>query len=210
MLRSTVVLFYGRKFDNLCWWIGHKSAYIVSILFVWLICLFYRHRWHTMTGDNVFQMSREKNKATWKREDMVAMKDKKDPTNKRACGFTPTKEKYTEDKLWTLLKKYDKQKALMSASIGKTDYGKFSGPNGEEMLEGEGLVAGHAYSLIAAMEVTNTLRIKIAGDVKLGTNISGTATKHRLIHLRNPWGTFEWKGDWSDKRYVPGMTLHVC
>jgi hypothetical protein len=62
--------------------------------------------WQSMTGDNVFQMSRNPD-PTWYREDMVAVKDKKD---KRACGFRKTKEVYTEKNLWTLLKKYDKQK----------------------------------------------------------------------------------------------------
>eukprot|EP00591_Stephanopyxis_turris_P006129 CAMPEP_0195522422 /NCGR_PEP_ID=MMETSP0794_2-20130614/20596_1 /TAXON_ID=515487 /ORGANISM="Stephanopyxis turris, Strain CCMP 815" /LENGTH=415 /DNA_ID=CAMNT_0040652179 /DNA_START=282 /DNA_END=1529 /DNA_ORIENTATION=+ len=140
--------------------------------------------WLSMTGDNVFQMSRKPDN-TWFREDMVAIEDAKD---KRACGFRKTNEVYSNENLWTLLKKYDKQKALMSGSIGKTDYGKFSGPNGEQLLEGEGLVAGHAYSLIAAIEVTDGPRIG-----------GGKKEKFRLLQLRNPWGTFEWKGDWSDK-----------
>lgn len=137
--------------------------------------------WHSMTGDNVFQMSRNKD-PTWYREDMVAIKDKKD---KRACGFRKTKEVYSEKDLWTLLKKYDKQKALLSASIGKMDYRKTDGPSGEQMLEREGLVAGHAYSVIQAREVTE--------------GVLGSGPKIQLINLRNPWGTFEWKGAWSDK-----------
>ena len=99
----------------------------------------------------VFQMSLVSGKNTgWKREDMVAIQDKKD---KRACGFRTTDELYTNDQLWTLLKKYDYQQALMSASIGKSDTRKSDGPAGEQMLEKEGLVAGHAYSLIQAREV---------------------------------------------------------
>ena len=85
--------------------------------------------WHSFTGDNVFQMSKKPDKNHWKREDMVAINDKKD---KRACGFTKTKEAYSDAQLWTLLKKYDKQKALMSASIGKMDYREDDGPSGEQ------------------------------------------------------------------------------
>lgn len=135
--------------------------------------------WLSMTGDKVFQMSlvepdKKSKQVRWKREDMVALKDKKD---RRACGFKATKEMYTIEQLWTLMKKYDKQKALMSASIGKTEYGKTNGPSGEQMLDKEGLVAGHAYSVIQARQVKD----------------------FRLVQLRNPWGTFEWKGTWSDK-----------
>lgn len=137
--------------------------------------------WQSMTGDRVFQMSLveepdKKNRHVhyWKREDMVALKDKKD---RRACGFRATKETYNVDQLWTLMKKYDKQKALMSSSIGKTEYRKTDGPAGEQMLEKEGLMAGHAYSIIQARQVN----------------------EFRLVQLRNPWGTFEWKGAWSDK-----------
>lgn len=47
--------------------------------------------------------------------------------------------------------------------------------NGGPDEEG-GLVPGHAYSIISAKE----------------------ALGHRLIQIRNPWGNFEWDGDWSD------------
>ena len=43
-----------------------------------------------------------------------------------------------------------------------------------------GIVSGHAYSILDAREV-NTI---------LG--------KERLLQIRNPWGKFEWKGDWGD------------
>lgn len=135
--------------------------------------------WHSFTGDNVFQMSKKDNH--WVREDMVAIKD---PTDKRACGFKKTKEKYSDEQLWTLLKKYDRQKALMSASIGKMDYRDTDGPSGEQMLQTEGLVAGHAYSVIQAREVHD--------------GVMGSGPSYKLMQLRNPWGTFEWKGAWAD------------
>lgn len=136
--------------------------------------------WHSFTGDNVFQMSK-KDDGRWVREDMVAVDD---PADKRACAFKKTKEKYEDEQLWTLLKKYDRQKALMSASIGKMDYRETDGPSGEQMLKREGLVAGHAYSVIQAREVRD-------GPI-------GGGPSYRLLQLRNPWGTFEWKGPWSD------------
>jgi hypothetical protein len=146
--------------------------------------------WLSMTGDNVFQMSVDPKDGKWIREDMVAMVDKKDKHNRRACGFRTTKEKYTKDQVWTLLKKYDRQKALISASIGKMEYAKTDGPSGEQMLEREGLVAGHAYSLLRAVEVTERTTANLP---KPG------AKTYKLVQLRNPWGTYEWKGKWSDK-----------
>lgn len=141
-----------------------------------------------MTGDNVFQMSINKKTGNdWTREDMVARPNSKD---KRDCGFKTTKEKYSNDQVWTLLKKYDKQKALISASIGKVEYRDNDGPAGEQMLEKEGLVAGHAYSVISAMEVSETLP---GGLPKPG------GESFRMLKIRNPWGSYEWKGKWSDK-----------
>lgn len=153
--------------------------------------------WHAMTGDNVFQMSKDKSTSsvTWFREDMVAIDDKED---KRSCGFRKTKETYSEEQLWSLLKKYDRQKGLISASIGKTTYGKYSGPSGEQILEKEGLAAGHAYSVIQAREVTDSRKLGL-GALAIDTDVTRNKPKLRLMQLRNPWGTFEWKGDWSDK-----------
>jgi hypothetical protein len=59
------------------------------------------------------------------------------------------------------------------------------GTPGEEMWaetnnlpdEIRGLIPGHAYSVIAAKE----------------------ANGHKLLNIRNPWGRFEWDGDWGDE-----------
>lgn len=40
-----------------------------------------------------------------------------------------------------------------------------------------GLVAGHAYAVIQCID----------------------AKGNKLMQLRNPWGKFEWDGDWSDR-----------
>lgn len=50
---------------------------------------------------------------------------------------------------------------------------------GEEQSE-MGVVSGHAYSLISIHEFEH----------------EGEEVK--LMKLRNPWGSYEWKGDWSD------------
>ena len=62
----------------------------------------------------------------------------------------------------------------MAASAGTTE-------SSAELLEGLGLVAMHSYGLLKACEVTDESGQRI-----------------RLCLLRNPWGDFEWNGDWSD------------
>ena len=59
---------------------------------------------------------------------------------------------------------------MMAASLGE----------GEERTS-EGVISGHAYSIISVHEF----------------NLNGENVK--LLKLRNPWGTGEWSGDWSDK-----------
>ena len=46
-------------------------------------------------------------------------------------------------------------------------------------MSGDGLVYGHAYSLLDVVD-----------------NVAGTGID--LVQLRNPWGSGEWTGDWSD------------
>ena len=77
-----------------------------------------------------------------------------------------------EEYLWPLLRHYDDEGCMLSASTPGEDRwtdNRGSTPKG-------GLVAGHAYSVIQVKE----------------------AYGYRLLNIRNPWGSFEWDGDWSD------------
>ena len=44
----------------------------------------------------------------------------------------------------------------------------------------KGLVAGHAYSVVKVVQLSNKKKTK-------------------LVQVRNPWGSTEWKGAWGDK-----------
>ena len=48
-------------------------------------------------------------------------------------------------------------------------------------IKDKGVMAFHSYSVIDVFEVP------ISPD-----------KQERLLKIRNPWGNFEWKGDWSD------------
>eukprot|EP01038_Epipyxis_sp_PR26KG_P014549 gene14549-19531_t len=86
------------------------------------------------------------------------------------------KNKIADGALWTSLVDYDTQKYIMSASTpGEDKFTETGKKPGKENYTG--LVAGHAYSLISVKKLRN-----------------GT----RLVQLRNPWGSMEWSGDWSD------------
>jgi len=52
--------------------------------------------------------------------------------------------------------------------------------DGQDELDENGIVGGHAYSLLAGYEIT----------------VLGKPVK--LVKLRNPWGDSEWKGKWND------------
>jgi calpain-15 len=69
---------------------------------------------------------------------------------------------------------FDENQFIMSASCGVDDVSV-------SKLEDMGLVAAHAYTIIA---------------VKQEADSDGEEV--RLVQLRNPWGKFEWNGDWSD------------
>jgi len=66
--------------------------------------------------------------------------------------------------------------------------------DGRDSVKGS-LVGGHAYSILGIYEPTLTTE------------------KVRLLKLRNPWGSFEWQGAWSDKdsrwSTYPGVALEV-
>lgn len=58
----------------------------------------------------------------------------------------------------------------------------------------KGLYSGHAYSLLKAVEL-NTRNMGVV----------------RLVQIRNPWGEYEWNGDWSDTSglWTPELRVEV-
>jgi len=92
--------------------------------------------------------------------------------------FRDLKDDKEREEFYEKLLRCDKQKCCMAASKQGED--KFT-ETGEDPANKAGLVPGHAYSLI---------------DVKKGV-VGGQTI--RLIRLRNPWGRFEWQGEWGDK-----------
>ena len=89
------------------------------------------------------------------------------------CSELYAADEAKKDELWKILKKADRRgHHVMAASEGQ----------GEEKSS-LGVISGHAYSLIAAKEI----------------QVEGQSTIVRLCMLRNPWGSGEWTGDWSDK-----------
>lgn len=70
------------------------------------------------------------------------------------------------------MKEADDEGYILCASTPGTDeFTEKGGPSSES-----GLVPGHGYSVIAAREYK----------------------EQRLLNIRNPWGSFEWGGDWCD------------
>lgn len=80
------------------------------------------------------------------------------------------------DNVWDRIAEGEKNDFIMSASVSE------SSPEEGEALKKMGLVGQHAYGLLSCAIVKD----KKKKDV-------------RLVQLRNPWGHFEWNGNWGDK-----------
>jgi calpain-15 len=105
-----------------------------------------------------------------------------DPHNRNSIGLAPVGPT-PKEQVWQELKAADASNHVMAAWTGKdaaATAGK--GASGEE-IAADGIVKGHAYSLISAKEVTADGRV------------------WRCVQLRNPWGAnpaAEYKGELSD------------
>ena len=125
--------------------------------------------WIALTGDHTFCVQK-KGPSHWTRSD----------------------ERYTDDNVWMMMRRYTRDKSLVSAAANEIGDGSASGGsglNGEDVSEKLGLVAGHAYSILDVRE------LGFIPGLNLG---NGALGRTKLIQLRNPWGTFEWTGAWSD------------
>ena len=87
----------------------------------------------------------------------------------------PTEVIETSDEtLWDRVQVADERNWIMAASAGSTSASV-------DALEKLGLIGNHSYGLIGCVVVQD----------RFGDEV-------RLYQLRNPWGDFEWKGDWGD------------
>jgi len=106
-----------------------------------------------------------------------------DAKNRNSIGLAPTGQ-VPKEQVWAELKQADASNHVMAAWTGKDPAGPAAGKgaSGEE-IAADGIVKGHAYSLISAKEVTADGRV------------------WRCVQLRNPWGAnpaAEYKGELSD------------
>ncbi len=87
----------------------------------------------------------------------------------------PTKNLWTDsdpDGLWKEILNGERKDYIMTAGTANSQ--------GSEVINDMGIAGGHAYSLLAAYEIS----------------LRGQPV--RLVKLRNPWGDKEWLGRWAD------------
>ena len=80
-----------------------------------------------------------------------------------------------KDQTWEMLNDADHHNFIIAAGISD------KGEQNEYFTNQLGVIPGHAYGVIAVAEVFDK---------------EGKLT--RILKVRNPWGSFEWKGDWGD------------
>lgn len=127
--------------------------------------------WQAMTGCEE-QLSYSKNDSGgWDKLSVKVDQQKEEMENgdRRACPFFYTNDRDLDaEAIWKIINEADLANYLMSASL--------QAGNEIEHKRDDGLVEGHAYSLISAV----------------------AAGGFRLVKLRNPWGQHEWNGAWAD------------
>mmetsp|Transcript_119679 Transcript_119679/g.381968 ORF Transcript_119679/g.381968 Transcript_119679/m.381968 type:complete len:610 (-) Transcript_119679:14-1843(-) len=122
-----------------------------------------------MTGGNAWRYEVGEHNNIWERSDLTIFGD---PEDKRACGFRPTTEQHDSGELFELLRFYHRQGAVLCCG-GVKLAGK-----------AQGLVQKHAFSLLQVRTVRRSLHSR---------------QFFRFVQVRNPWGTGEWNGPWSDE-----------
>ena len=112
------------------------------------------------------------------------------PTYHFDLNLPEYQQKIISGEMWRDLTQFDQSKYLITA--GTKEF-PTENPNA-------GLVKEHAYSILRVAELDN---------LKFG--ISSNSKTTRLLNLRNPWGIFEWTGDWADdaKQWTPQIKEHL-
>ena len=91
-----------------------------------------------ITGDNVFRLDYDKSNKCWTRWDIVYENKEANKSAKECWGMKDSKERFNNDYIWDLIKKYDENDALIAASKSN---------KGEAKDDDIGIVAGHTYTV---------------------------------------------------------------
>mmetsp|Transcript_3316 Transcript_3316/g.6299 ORF Transcript_3316/g.6299 Transcript_3316/m.6299 type:complete len:512 (+) Transcript_3316:58-1593(+) len=121
----------------------------------------------TLTGwdtDSYIKFGKEK---TWTKCSLDP--NLEDPRNPHKLSVHTSPGGFEDNDFFPMLLEFDRSDFIMCCATG----------SGNDTVEesSQGIVQGHAYTLIGAYEVGNI----------------------RILKLRNPWGKFEWTGEWSDE-----------
>lgn len=131
---------------------------------------------HALTGDHVFMLKKRQGATSryWRRHNMKFIGKPGDGRKKDAVFHKEVEEDIVRDKLFNILEQYNKIDSLIAvARVGK---------NGESKDENNGLVEGHLFSVMS---------VRWAGR---SFGVGG----RRMVKIRNPWSSYEWKGPWGD------------
>eukprot|EP01063_Lacrimia_lanifica_P007634 TRINITY_DN14908_c0_g1_i1.p1 TRINITY_DN14908_c0_g1~~TRINITY_DN14908_c0_g1_i1.p1 ORF type:complete len:449 (+),score=105.36 TRINITY_DN14908_c0_g1_i1:61-1407(+) len=138
-----------------------------------------------LTGLPTFLLERvDKGGTTWRRKEMNMLPPKGDDYRRWEWSASSEQKEYSMEDLFYILREYDDRQSIMATGT----YGALDDTN----VSPQGIVMGHAYTLVGAQKVGDAL----------------------IVKLRNPWGRGEWTGDWSDKSTlwdaVPEARKRLC
>ena len=122
-----------------------------------------------LTGDHVLKLMAEKGTSAWRRFNLTHFGKPGEASSRLSFGLGTTNELHSGPETFDLMRTYAAQRSVIGAGSGS---GKDTASDAKH-----GIVQGHAYAVLRVLEVDNI----------------------KLLQLRNPWGSFEWDGPWSDK-----------
>ncbi|KAG8464683.1 hypothetical protein KFE25_010051 [Diacronema lutheri] len=126
---------------------------------------------HAITGDHCFAVYRQQD-GSWQPNGVRYRGSAQDRTR---IVETRTESAYTADELFERVLQYFRKGGIIAA-------GKFNSAGTEVQDDAAGVVSGHAYSVLAVDRLTSF----------------PSGRTFRLVKMRNPWGTFAWRGAWAD------------